>query len=228
MATRKRREVKTTKQRVFVVDDHPMVRERLAQLVNFEPDLEVCGEAEDSKQALERIAATNPDITVVDLALKDAQGLELVRELRQQFPKLPILVLSMHDETLYAERALRAGAKGYITKQAASQHDMTAIRRVLSGDVYVSEQMASRVLQRITRGAKAAMDSPLEVLSDRELEVFQQIGRGLGTREIAEVLHVRTKTVESYRSRIKEKLRLTNSTQVLQHAIRWVEDHRTL
>lgn len=211
-----------------MVDDHPMVRERLAQLVNFERDLEVCGEAESSKQAIERIAATNPDITVVDLALKDAQGLELVRELSQRFPKLPILVLSMHDETLYAERALRAGAKGYITKQAASQHVMTAIRRVLSGDVYVSEQMASRVLQRITRGAKAAMGSPLEVLSDRELEVFQQIGRGLGTRQIAEVLRVRAKTVESYRSRIKEKLRLTNSTQVLQHAIRWVEDNRAL
>jgi DNA-binding NarL/FixJ family response regulator len=211
-----------TTTKVFLVDDHPLVREWLTQLIQRESDLSVCGEAEDTQEALKKIAETKPDIVIADITLKTTHGLELVKDLQVRLPSLPVLVLSMHDESLYAERVLRAGARGYITKQEATKRILLAIRQVLSGQIYISEKMASRMVQKMVMGSAEAQKSPIERLTDRELEVFQLIGRGHGTRRIAEELHLGIKTVESYRARIKEKLKLDDGTQLLQHAIQWV------
>jgi len=210
------------KAKVFLVDDHPLVREWLSQLIEREQDLAVCGEAEDTQEALEKIEQTRPDIVVADISLKNTHGLELVKDLQARLPSLPVLVLSMHDESLYAERVLRAGAKGYITKQEATKKILQAVRQVLNGQIYISEKMASRMVHKMVLGRTASPQSPIERLTDRELEVFQLIGRGQGTRRIAEELHLGVKTVESYRARIKEKLKLEDGTQLLQHAIQWV------
>ena len=210
------------KTKVFLVDDHPLVREWLTQLIQRENDLAVCGEAEDTHEALEKITATGPDIVVADISLKSTHGLELVKDLQVRYPSLPVLVLSMHDESLYAERVLRAGAKGYITKQEATKKILLAIRQVLSGQIYISETMASRMVHKMVLGRAQEQKSPIERLTDRELEVFQLIGQGQGTRRIAAELHLGIKTVESYRARIKEKLNLDDGTQLLQQAIQWV------
>ncbi|MGA3179133.1 MAG: response regulator transcription factor [Verrucomicrobiota bacterium] len=210
------------KTKVFLVDDHPLVRELLTQLIQRESDLEVCGEAEDAPEAVAGIEQCHPDIVIADISLKKTHGLELVKDLQARSPDLPVLVLSMHDESLYAERVLRAGAKGYITKQEATKKILLAIRQVLSGQIYVSEKMATRMLHKLVVGRPQEQRSPVERLTDRELEVFQLIGRGQGTRKIAEDLHLGIKTVESYRARIKEKLKLTDGTQLLQQAIQWV------
>jgi DNA-binding NarL/FixJ family response regulator len=210
------------KTKVFLVDDHPLVREWLTQLIQRENDMAVCGEAEDVPEALAKIEQTRPNIVIADISLKKTHGLELVKDLQVRCPSLPVLVLSMHDESLYAERVLRAGAKGYITKQEATKKILLAIRQVLSGQIYVSEQMATRMLHKLVLGRPKEPSSPMERLTDRELEVFQLIGRGQGTRHIAEELHLGIKTVESYRARIKEKLKLTDGTQLLQQAIQWV------
>jgi DNA-binding NarL/FixJ family response regulator len=208
--------------KVFLVDDHPLVREWLSQLIQREDDLAVCGEAEDTQEALHKIEQTKPDIVVADISLKNTHGLELVKDLQARLPSLPVLVLSMHDESLYAERVLRAGAKGYITKQEATKKILQAVRQVLSGQIYISEKMASRMVHKMVLGRADNQKSPIERLTDRELEVFQLIGRGQGTRRIAADLHLGVKTVESYRARIKEKLKLEDGTQLLQHAIQWV------
>jgi DNA-binding NarL/FixJ family response regulator len=208
--------------KVFLVDDHPLVREWLTQLIEREPDLKVCGEAEDAKAAYEGIAVLRPDIAIVDISLKNAHGLELIKNLQSMEKPVPTLILSMHDESLYAERVLRAGAKGYITKQEATKKVMVAIRQVLNGEIYVSEKMAARMVNKLVLGKKDQKSFSVDRLTDRELEVFQSIGRGLGTRLIAEELNLGIKTVESYRGRIKEKLKLQNSSQLLQHAIQWV------
>jgi DNA-binding NarL/FixJ family response regulator len=213
------------KQTVFLVDDHPLVREWLTQLIEREPDLTVCGEAEDAQEAYPAIAAAQPDIAIVDISLKNTHGLELVKNL--QTMDVPTLILSMHDESLYAERVLRAGAMGYITKQEATKKIMVAIRQVLNGEIYVSEKMASRMVNKLVLGQSAQPGFSVDRLTDRELEVFQSIGRGLGTRRIAEELHLGIKTVESYRARIKDKLKLQDSTQLLQHAIQWVHSLKT-
>jgi DNA-binding NarL/FixJ family response regulator len=210
------------KTKVFLVDDHPLVREWLTQLIQRENDLTVCGEAEDTHDALNKIEQCQPDIVIADISLKSTHGLELVKDLQSRRPTLPVLVLSMHDESLYAERVLRAGAKGYITKQEATKRILYAIRQVLSGQVYVSESMATRMVHKLVQGRHETHSSPIERLTDRELEVFQLIGRGQGTRRIAEELHLGIKTVESYRARIKDKLKLTDGTQLLQQAIQWV------
>jgi DNA-binding NarL/FixJ family response regulator len=210
------------KTKVFLVDDHPLVREWLTQLILRESDLAICGEAEDTHEALEKIEATTPDIVIADISLKTTHGLELVKDLQVRLPSLPVLVLSMHDESLYAERVLRAGAKGYITKQEATKKIMLAIRQVLSGQIYISEKMASRMVNKMVLGRAQEQKSPIERLTDRELEVFQLIGCGQGTRRIASELHLGIKTVESYRARIKEKLKLEDGTQLLQQAIQWV------
>ncbi len=214
--------------KVFLVDDHPLVREWLGQLIQREDDLSVCGEAEDAGEALDKIAASKPSIVIADISLKNSHGLELVKDLKIRFPSLPVLVLSMHDESLYAERVLRAGAMGYITKQEATKKILLAIRQVLSGAIYVSEHMAARMVHKLVVGSSREHSSPIDRLTDRELEVFQLIGRGQGTRRIAEELHLGIKTVESYRARIKEKLKLQDGTQLLQQAIQWVhslKDH---
>jgi DNA-binding NarL/FixJ family response regulator len=216
-------QVDRPRSRVFLVDDHPLVREHLRSLLEREPDLAVCGEASDGPTALSQIPAQRPDLVILDISLKRSHGLEVLKDLRQLLPDLPVLMLSMHDEALYAERSLRAGAKGYITKEEATLNVLQAVRKVLAGHIYLSERMSERMMQKVARGAQTPWSSPLEVLADRELEVFQMIGRGMGTRQISEELHLGIKTVESYRARIKEKLRLSDANQLLQHAIQWVQ-----
>ncbi len=211
------------KSRVFIVDDHPLVREHLRSLLEREPDLSVCGEASDGPGALALIPKQAPDLVILDISLKRSHGLEVLKDLKRLLPDLPVLVLSMHDEALYAERTLRAGAMGYITKEEATVNVLRAIRKVLGGHVYLSERISERMMQKVVRGAPSPGSSPLEVLADRELEVFQMIGRGVGTRQIAEELHLGIKTVESYRARIKDKLRLSDANELLQHAIQWVQ-----
>ncbi|MDR3700275.1 MAG: response regulator transcription factor [Candidatus Sulfopaludibacter sp.] len=207
---------------VLLVDDHPIVRQGLTQLINQEPDLAVCGHAEDAASAFHAIAVHRPDIVVLDISLNGPDGLTVLKEMRMNDPVLPVLVLSMHDESLYAERALRAGANGYIMKQEATERVLEAIRRIRGGEVYVSDRIAKRLLRQVVSSPSAAGKSPMEALSDRELTVFRLIGEGRGTREIADDLHVSVKTVESYQAHIKEKLSLSNGRELVQHAIRWV------
>jgi DNA-binding NarL/FixJ family response regulator len=207
-----------SQKRVFLVDDHPLVRERLGELIAREPDLVVCGEAEDVPQALAAIVETRPDVVVLDISLKQGSGLELLKDLQAQRPDLPVLVLSMHDESLYALRALRAGALGYITKLEPSKAVLTAMRQVLDGRVYLSEPMQQR-LARLQVGRETPSSDPLHDLSDRELEVFSLLGDGFATRRIAEDLHISIKSVEVYRARIKEKLGLADGTELLFHAM---------
>jgi DNA-binding NarL/FixJ family response regulator len=211
------------KAKVIIVDDHPIVRQGLALLINQAGDLVVCAEAEDALGALEAIKQHKPNIVVVDLSLKESSGLDLIRDIRSQFPGVPTLVLSMYDESLYAERSLRAGARGYVMKQMAPEHVIEALRRVLEGEIYVSETMAARLLNKLVGGGGAQNASPLETLSDRELQVFQMIGKGIGTRQIAEELHLSVKTIETYRRHIKRKLGLKNATELVHHAIRWFQ-----
>ena len=210
------------KKKVFVVDDHPIVRQGLALLINREPDLAVCGEADGWPAALQAIAETKPDLLMVDISLNGPDGLELLKNLRARDRDLPVLVLSMHDESIYAERALRAGANGYIMKQEATDKVLDAIRQILRGEVYLSDRLTSKMLQQFARGSRLSKDSPIEKLTDRELEVFRLIGEGHGTRQIADALHLSVKTVESYQAHIKEKLALRTSRELLQRAIEWM------
>jgi DNA-binding NarL/FixJ family response regulator len=209
------------KRKVFLVDDHPMVRERLAELIGQETDLEVCGEAEDAVTAVKSIGALQPDLAIVDITLKDTYGIELVKTLRERESHIPVLVLSMHDESLYGERAIRAGARGYLNKQEASKKVITAIRTILAGDVYASDKMKSAMLQKMSGGHGAAGASPTDALSDRELEVFQLLGQGLAVRQIAEMLFVSPKTVEAHREHIKEKMNFKSSAELLRYAIQY-------
>ncbi len=216
-------EIQKSKSRIFVVDDHPILRQGLTQLINQEADLRVCGEAEEAHEAVGAITALKPDMVIVDISLKNVDGIELIKRIRARDEKLPVLVLSMHDESLYTERALRAGANGYIMKQEAPEEVVRAIRRVLGGEIYVSDKMGSRLLQKVVHRRSPARESGIVNLSDRELEVFRLIGRGYRTRQIAEVLRVSVKTVESYREQIKQKMKLRDATELLQHAIQWVQ-----
>jgi DNA-binding NarL/FixJ family response regulator len=220
-ATKRQDSVQTPKKRVFVVDDHPIVRQGLAQMVDREADLMVCGEAEDASTVLQAIANVKPDILIVDISLNGPDGLELLKNLRTRYPVLPVLILSMHDESIYAERALRAGANGYIMKQEAAEKVLAAVRQILNHETYVSDRVASKILQRYISGSDSPKSSPLSDLSDRELEVFRLIGMGHSTRMIAEELHLSIKTVESYQAHIKDKLSLKNGRELVQHAIRW-------
>jgi DNA-binding NarL/FixJ family response regulator len=209
------------KSKVFVVDDHPIVRQGLGLLINREPDMIVCGAAEEAQSALRAIPTLQPDVLVVDISLNGPDGLELVKTVRTRDANMPILVLSMHDESIYAERALRAGANGYIMKQEATEKVLIAIRRIMRGDVYLSDRVSSKMLQQYVRGSTTARHSPVADLSDRELEVFRLVGEGHGTRQIAEDLHLSVKTVETYQAHIKEKLSLRNARELVQHAIEW-------
>jgi DNA-binding NarL/FixJ family response regulator len=213
------------KKRVFLVDDHPMVRERLAHLIDQQEDLRVCGEASDAIDALDGICRVRPDIAIVDLSLRASNGLDLIKDLKSRGSDVPVLVLSMHDESLYAERVLRAGAMGYVSKQEATRNILLAIRRVLEGSVYVSSGVAGSLVKRMVGGISPGEASPISRLADRELQVFQLIGRGQGTRKIAESLNLSVKTVESYRARIKEKLQLDDGVKLLQRAVQWVEGY---
>jgi DNA-binding NarL/FixJ family response regulator len=206
--------------KVFLIDDHPIVRQGLALFIDREPDLMVCGEADSATSALQAIREAAPDFVVLDISLDGPDGLELLKTLRVRYPNLPVLVLSMHDEAVYAERALRAGANGYIMKQEATDRVLTAIRHILSGDVYLSDRLTKRMLQQFVNGSVSPRD-PLAKLSDRELEVYRLIGAGHSTRQIADELHVSTKTIESYQAHIKEKLALRNARELVQHAVEW-------
>lgn len=212
-----------TQRRILLVDDHPLLRQGIAQMVNDEPDLKVCAEAEDRPSAMEAVGRTAPDLAVIDLSLKDQSGIELIKDLRVRYPEVQILVLSMHEESIYAERVLRAGARGYIMKREASDKVLDAIRRVLAGEVYVSADVTRELLERAT-GRKAEAPSALSVLSDRELEILMLIGKGHGTRQIARQLQISTKTVEAHRANIKTKLNLSSGNELLQRAIGWARD----
>lgn len=207
------------KRRVFIVDDHPIVRQGLVQLISSEADLTVSGQGEDAFGSLRAIRQNKPNLVLVDVSLKDSDGIELLKELRAQDAQLPVLVLSMHDESLYAERALRAGARGYIMKQEAPQVLLGAIRAVLSGQVYVSEAMGAKLLQRMVGGKKPGGDLPMDRLTDRELEIFRMIGAGSSVKEIADKLFLSVKTVEAHREHIKQKLGLKSSADLLRFAI---------
>jgi len=206
---------------ILVVDDHPIVRRGFAQLINHEPDMTVCGEAEDLAEAAAVLEAMQPDLVIVDIMLKNANGLELLKRLPSLAPKTAALVVSMHDEQIYAERALRAGARGYVTKQEADEVIVTAIRRVLDGGIYVSERINERILMSFASNQPSAEMSPLEQLTDRELEVFELIGQGVTTRQIAERLNISVKTVETYRARIKEKMHLASGAELVQTSVEW-------
>jgi len=206
------------------VDDHPVVREGLAENINGQTDLMICAEADDRHEAMEAIKRANPDLVIVDRALKTSSGIELIKDIHSCWPRLAILVVSMHDATLYAERALRAGAKGYLTKQEATRSIIEAIRRVLNGEIYLNERTATKMLGRLSSSPDSVTDPVVDVLAEREMQVFELTGHGFSTRQIAERLHIDVKTVETYRARIKEKLRLKDSNELLQLAIRWQKE----
>ena len=218
----KRNSARTAKKtRILVVDDHPIVRQGLAQLIDEEPDLEVCAQAEDAPEAMSLIKKLEPDFVIVDISLKETSGMELIKDIKVAYPNLPVLALSMHDESLYAERSLRAGARGYVMKSEATVKVVDAIRKIMSGRIYVSENVAAKMMNKIVGAQPDVGASAIERLSDRELEVFSLIGQGYGTRKIAERLHLSVKTIETYRAHIKDKLNLTDATELLQYAIRW-------
>jgi DNA-binding NarL/FixJ family response regulator len=220
------REAGARKKTIFLVDDHPLVREWLTNLIRQQADLDVCGEAENRSQALQAIVALKPDVAIVDIALKDSSGIELIKDLKSSCPAVEILVLSMHEETHYAERALRAGARGYIMKRETSRKVIAAIRQVLEGKLYISEDIASAMAAQFVEGKSLAANSPAGLLSDRELEVFELLGQGRGTRQIADLLRVSLKTVQAHCARIKEKLNLDSATELLREAVRWYESRQ--
>ena len=209
------------KSRIFIVDDHPLVREGLTNLINGQDDLIVCGEAKDSAQAIDEIMKARPDVALIDISLTNESGLELVKQLARQFPQVALIILSMHDETLYAERALRAGARGYVMKHETSKSVLASIRRVLGGGVYVSERINKRIASRLDSSRELVTTSPVERLSDRELEIFRLLGQGRTTSQIAGDLKLSLKTVQAYCARAKEKFGATSLNELLRAAIRW-------
>ncbi|MFZ2276571.1 MAG: response regulator transcription factor [Prosthecobacter sp.] len=211
--------------KVLLVEDHPMFREHLGQLIDRDLGMSICGEADNIRDAMRLILETKPDIAIVDITLHGSSGLELLKDIKAQGLDINVLVLSMHDEELYAERALRAGAKGYITKNEASTEVIEAIRCVMKGDVYASRQMTAKLLERMTQKRSNSELAGMETLADRELEVFQMLGRGKSTREIAQTLNLGESTVETYRARIKEKLQLRSAAELYLRAGQWVRDH---
>jgi DNA-binding NarL/FixJ family response regulator len=223
MAQVKQNQVKDSRKRVLLVDDHAVVRYGIAQIINQQGDLVVCGEEEDAGNALRAIARLKPDLVIADISLKESSGLELMRNIKAQYPGLPVLVVSAHDELVYAEIAFRAGALGYLMKAAALEKVVPAIRRVLSGNVYVSDALAAKMLERQVRARTDIQQPAVKGLSDRETEVFKLIGQWKKTKEIAHELHLSVKTVEYYREQIKQKLNLKGGIELVQHATSWVQ-----
>jgi DNA-binding NarL/FixJ family response regulator len=215
------------KSRVFLVDDHAMFREGLRQLIERDPEIIVCGEAADAGAALAGIQTAHPDLVIVDLSLGGTSGIDLIKAIKKESEDLPVLVVSMHEESLYAERAMRAGAMGYVMKHEPSRTVKAAIRKVLGGDLHLSDKMASSMVGKFMRGNTEQPASPLEALSDRELEVFRMLGQGKAVRLIADEMSVTIPTINSFRNRIKEKLNLKTSTEVMLRAIQWVQDDKT-
>jgi DNA-binding NarL/FixJ family response regulator len=223
MATPKQEQAKDNRTRVLLVDDHAVVRFGIAQLINHQSDLVVCGEEENASLALTAIARLKPDLVIADISLRDSSGLELMRNIKAQYAGMPVLVVSAHDETIYAEIAFRAGALGYLMKQEALEKIIPAIRRVLSGNIFVSDAMTAKMLQQQVRGHTDINQSPVKTLSDREMEVFQMIGQWKKTKEIAQELHLSIKTIEYYREQIKRKLNLKSSSELTHYATSWVQ-----
>ncbi len=211
------------KKKVIIVDDHPLMRKGLALTLSMEGGLDVCAQTESAEEALDILDEVNPDVAVIDISLPGMSGLELIKHLKIFNADLKIIVVSRHDEALYAERAIRAGARGYVMKLEAGEVIVDAVSKVLMGGIYVSPEINERLLMGMLSGKDTSTNSPLELLSDRELEVFELTGHGMATRDIAERLHLSVKTVESYRARIKNKLDLKNATELIQHAIQWIE-----
>jgi DNA-binding NarL/FixJ family response regulator len=212
-----------TNKKVYIVDDHPLMRKGLVMTIEKEMGFEVSGQNESAEGALSEIVNNVPDVAVVDISLPGMNGIELIKNLLHQLPDLKILVVSRHDEELYAERALRAGAKGYLMKLEAAETLITAIRQILNGGIYLSDKIGTKMLMKLTSGNTSKSDNPLDVLSDRELEVFELTGKGLSTRDIGSKLHISVKTVESHRANIKDKLHLETANELMRHAVRWVE-----
>jgi DNA-binding NarL/FixJ family response regulator len=227
MPARRSRREPPARRTILIVDDHPILRRGLASLIESEPDLAVCAEAGGSEAALQAISQSKPDLVIVDLSLGESDGLDLVKEMKRRHPQIPALVLSAHDEAVYAERSLRAGARGYLTKQQLDETVLVAIRRLLAGETYMSGTVEERLAARFVAGRALAMDSPLEPLSDRELQVFRLLGQGRSTRQIAETLHLSIKTIESHREHIKQKLMVESATELVHRATQWVETGRT-
>ncbi|MGO8765017.1 MAG: response regulator [Limisphaerales bacterium] len=211
------------KKRILVVDDHPMMRQGLAQLVGAEPDLAICGEAANAEQAIDTIRVSKPDLVLADISLPGKNGLELIKDFQAIQPELPVLVISMHDESLYAERVLRAGGRGYIMKQEGGEKLMAAIRQVLDGKIYVSEKMSAGILESLSGRRANTETASVEMLTDREFEVFQLIGRGKSSRDIAEQLHLSIKTIDAHRTNIKTKLKLNSAAELVRFSARWAE-----
>ncbi len=226
MAGQKDRNTAAVRKRVLIVDDHPVTRQGLKGLIQQSPDLEVCGEAATVQAALECVAQLRPDVAIVDISLKGESGIDLIKDLRARHPDLPVFTLSMHDEAIYAEEVLRAGALGYSTKEEAAANLLHGIRQVLGGQVFLSERMSAKMLFKTVGHRAEAPGLSIDRLSEREMEVFRLIGQGLTTRKIAETLQVSTKTIESHRASIKQKLQLDSATELAQHAIHWAQSHR--
>lgn len=212
----------TDRKKVFLVEDHPVTREGFAQLINYQSDLQVCGQAGNAARAMAGIEATRPDLAIIDISLVESNGLELIKNLKARYPNLGMLVLSTHDESLYAERAMRAGARGYVMKQAPTAEVMDAIRATLKGEIYLSESMQTKMVRQHLHGSGGNTKSDMDCLSDRELEIFELIGNGQTTRKIASKLNLSISTVETHRAHIKEKLRLTNAVELVRRAVDWV------
>jgi DNA-binding NarL/FixJ family response regulator len=210
--------------RILIVEDHPLFREGLSQMIDRSSGLSVCGQVSDAGEAMRAVAELKPDLVTVDISLDGGNGIELIKALKAKYEDLPVLVISMHDESLYAERALRAGAQGYVMKNEPARTVKTAVLKVLEGEIFLSEKMSSSVLAKLMRGKSERPVSPIQQLSDRELEVFEMLGQGKPTRQIAEELHLTIPTIHSFRNRIKEKLQLKNSTEMMLHAMQWVRE----
>jgi len=225
METKQHRGHGLEKKKILIVDDHPLLRKGLATVINQSPDLVVEGEADTAANALEMIEKIQPDLVIVDISLPGVDGVELINKIKVRNGELPTLVVSMHDEALFAERALRAGSRGYLMKQEALENVLVAIRRVLGGEIFLSNNMATKIIEKMVEVTPRKSASPLELLSNREFTVFQLIGQGFQTRHIAEKLHISAKTVESYRSHIKEKLKLANAKELMKYAVLWVQNN---
>lgn len=219
--TARKRKLEDEPARILLIDDHALLRRGLAELIDQEPDMEVCGEAEDAAAALDLVEEETPDLAVIDLSLRDSSGLELIKQIKSRFPDVSLLVLSMHDENLFAERTLRAGAKGYVNKEEPAEKVIEAIREVLAGRIFLSGKMADRILHRLVDRDSGLERSPIDTLSDREFEVLELIGKGLTTRQIAKQLHLSRKTVDTYRDHLKTKLQLKTANELVRYAVAW-------
>ena len=211
------------KTQVFIADDHPVIRDGLTTIINHEQDMNVCGEAEDAHQALKAVTELKPDIVIADMSLKNSDGLEMTKNIKARYPRLPVIIFSVHDEFIYAERALLGGARAYLMKDAVSENVIKAIRAVLKGEIFVSDTISKKFLHTIARDKTGTAKTPIENLSDRELEIFRLIGEGYKASQIAKQLHLSVKTIQTYRTRIKEKLDIANASELLKYSIKWAK-----